>query len=102
MRRWVFLFLVAALAVGGARAQHEHHGMAHKTAAGVKLEVISDAAAQGRSPDRPQGEYAFEVERLGGVEPYTMAMCLRHHCRHMLWQMRGVCPSSAPLSAGST
>jgi hypothetical protein len=45
MRRWVFLFLVAALAVGGMRAQHEHHGMAQKTATGVKLEVKSDAAA---------------------------------------------------------
>ena len=41
------LFLVTSLAPGTLWAQHEHHRVAqHKTAAGVKLEVRDDPAAQ--------------------------------------------------------
>ena len=46
MRRWIVLLcFMAALVPGLARAQHEHHGMMHKLAAGVRLEVANDAAA---------------------------------------------------------
>jgi len=45
MKRYMLFCLLAGLAAGPARAQHEHHGMAHKVAAGVALEVASDAAA---------------------------------------------------------
>ncbi len=38
--------VLVAVAAGAARAQHEGHGMAHKTAAGVKLDVKTDASAQ--------------------------------------------------------
>ncbi len=42
-----FLVCLVLLVFGGAvRAQHEHHGMAHKTAEGVKLDIRVDAAAQ--------------------------------------------------------
>ncbi len=52
MKRLTFCFLTAVLAAGAAstaRAQQEHHGhrgRAHKIAAGVKLEVTTNAAAQ--------------------------------------------------------
>lgn len=46
MRRLALLCFVAAVAAGSARAQHEHHRMAHKIAAGAKLDVTDDAAAQ--------------------------------------------------------
>lgn len=51
MRHVVFCFLFAGMIIGAAaaspaRAQHEHHDMAHKTAAGVKLDVKDDTAAQ--------------------------------------------------------
>ncbi len=38
--------VLLAGAAGTANAQHEHHGMAHNIATGVKLDVQSDAAAQ--------------------------------------------------------
>ena len=54
MKRSVFYVLIAGMIFGGgnrASAQHEHpqhnhHGMAHQTAAGVKLEAKDDVAAQ--------------------------------------------------------
>ncbi len=46
MKRFFLLCLVASLTGWNAQAQHEHHGMTHETAAGVKLEVKSDPAQQ--------------------------------------------------------
>jgi len=46
MKRLFLLCLIVSLAAGTARAQHEHHRMAHKLAAGVKLDVKGDAARQ--------------------------------------------------------
>ncbi len=49
MKRWFLFSLVALLvtvAAGGTQVQHEQHGMAHKTAAGLQLEARTDAAAQ--------------------------------------------------------
>src|SRR5712692_6321811 len=46
MKRLAFGFLAMLLASSAAYAQHEHHGMAHKVAAGVRLDAQDDAAAQ--------------------------------------------------------
>ncbi len=46
MNRFFFVCLVLLVFGGAVRAQHEHHGMAHKTAEGVKLDIRVDAAAQ--------------------------------------------------------
>jgi len=54
MKRSVFYVLILGMIFGGANTvsaqhehpQHNHHGMAHQTAAGVKLEVKDDAAQE--------------------------------------------------------
>ncbi len=49
MKRFLVLFLALLAASSPVRAQHEHHGhhgMAHRTAEGVELEVRDDAVAR--------------------------------------------------------
>src|SRR5262249_33558046 len=45
MKRLLLFSCLATLATGSVRAQHEHHEMMHKTAAGVQLEVTNDTAS---------------------------------------------------------
>ncbi len=76
MKRSVLSFLIVVIPMtGGAGAlgaQHEHHGMAHKIAAGVKLEVKTDAAVQEVAVRLGPVNLPARADHLEVAQPPTM------------------------------